>query len=144
MRVVIDTNVFVSSFFGGKPRQVIERWMEGRITLCLSTAIVDEYIAVLTRMGLGPGGGLNELMEWIASGRNIAFIDNPPPVRVVEADPDDDKFLACAVAMEAGYLVSGDRHLLDLGPYRGVRILNPATFLAVLDAPEGFPKGRKR
>ena len=142
MRVVIDTNVFVSSFFGGRPREVIGLWMEGRITLCLCTGIVDEYIAVLSRMGLGPGGGLDELMEWIASGRNIAFIDSPPPVRVVEADPDDDKFLACALALDAKYLVSGARHLLDLGTYRGVRIVNPATFLTLLNAPPAPPSAR--
>lgn len=49
---VVDTNVFVSSFFGGNPRKVIDLWKTGELTLCLSTPIVDEYVAVLRRLGL--------------------------------------------------------------------------------------------
>ncbi|MFN3740796.1 MAG: putative toxin-antitoxin system toxin component, PIN family [Thermodesulfovibrionales bacterium] len=52
MRVVIDTNVFVSSFFGGKPKKVIDLWKDGKISLCLSKGILDEYIEVLIRLGM--------------------------------------------------------------------------------------------
>ena len=52
MRVVLDTNVFVSSFFGGNPRAVIDLWKTGSLTLCLSQDILDEYIEVLRRLGL--------------------------------------------------------------------------------------------
>lgn len=48
-RVVVDTNVFVSSFFGGNPREVIDLWKTGRVTLCLSAPIVEEYMAVLKK-----------------------------------------------------------------------------------------------
>ena len=53
MKVVVDTNVFVSSFFGGVPKQVIDLWKAGELTLCLSNPIVQEYAAVLERLGIG-------------------------------------------------------------------------------------------
>jgi len=52
MKVVIDTNVFVSSFFEGHPRRIIDLWREGRIRICLFLQIVEEYIEVLRRIGL--------------------------------------------------------------------------------------------
>jgi predicted nucleic acid-binding protein len=52
IKVVLDTNVFVSSFFGGNPRDIVNLWKAGEITLCLSRAIVDEYLEVLGRLGL--------------------------------------------------------------------------------------------
>ncbi|MDF1553500.1 MAG: putative toxin-antitoxin system toxin component, PIN family [Deferrisomatales bacterium] len=131
MRVVIDTNVFVSSFFGGKPRQVIDGWHAGRLTLCLCPSIVDEYVAVLSRLGLGRGGELEELLRWFAGGENVLFVGDPPALRVVEADPDDDKFIACAFALDASHIISGDRHLLDLAHYMHIQIVNPASFLAL-------------
>ncbi len=57
-----------------------------------------------------------------------------PPVhlRIIAADPDDDRVLEAAVAGEADFIVSGDRHLLDLGRYEGIEIVTPARFLAEL------------
>ena len=52
IKVVIDTNVFISSFFGGNPKKVIDLWKKGEIKLCLSREIVDEYVEVLKRLGL--------------------------------------------------------------------------------------------
>ncbi len=49
MRAIIDTNVFVSSFFGGIPLKVIEYWFSGRLTLCVSKPILKEYFEVLSR-----------------------------------------------------------------------------------------------
>lgn len=129
MRAVIDTNVFVSSFFGGKPRAVLRLWHEGRFTLCVSADIVEEYATVLGRMGLGPGGELATLLGKVTTGPNVVFATDPPAVRLVEADPDDDKFVACALAVGARYIVSGDRHLLALRSVPPVEILPPARFL---------------
>ncbi|RCK78438.1 MAG: hypothetical protein OZSIB_1358 [Candidatus Ozemobacter sibiricus] len=49
-------------------------------------------------------------------------------------DPDDDKFLECAIALNADFIVSGDRHLLELGDYMGIKILNPRDFLHVIES----------
>lgn len=131
MRVVVDTNVFVSSFFGGTPKKVIDLWRAGRATLCLSRAVVEEYAAVLARMGVG-ATELRELLSLFSRGHHCLFTASPPDLRVVEADPDDDKFLACAVALSAEVVVSGDRHLLSVGDYLGIRVLTPRQFVDLL------------
>jgi uncharacterized protein len=51
---------------------------------------------------------------------------------VVKEDESDNRYLECAVAGKAGYLISGDNHLLDIGDYRGIIILRPAAFVALL------------
>ena len=66
IRVVVDTNVFISSFFGGNPRKVIDLWKSGEITLCLSKPIVDEYIEVLRRLELQGEKELEELLSLFA------------------------------------------------------------------------------
>lgn len=129
MKAVIDTNVLVSSFFGGYPRKVIDLWKTGEITLCLSAAIVDEYVAVLRRLGLEGENELGELLDLFARGVHVLFAAHPPELRVVHADPDDDKFIACAVALKAELIITGDRALRDIGSYMGIRILGPREFL---------------
>ena len=85
MRVVVDTNVFVSGvFFGGPPGRVLAAWRDGTIEVVVSPL--------------------------------------PEPVC---SDPDDDKFLACAIAAGATHVVSGDRGLLASSPYRKVIVIRP-------------------
>jgi hypothetical protein len=129
MRVVIDTNVFISSFFGGKPRKVIDLWKNGEIVLCLSSGIVDEYMAVLQRMGLEEEKDLGELLELLARGFHILFAAKTPRLKVVRADPADDKFIECAVALKAEVIITGDKSLKEIGNYMGIKILGPQEFL---------------
>ena len=131
MKVVLDTNVFVSSFFGGNPRRIIQVWEEGLLTLCLSGAILDEYLHVLMRLGLKTGPELEELVGVLKHAPNVLFVAEPKPVKVVADDPDDDKFIACAVALKAGYVVSGDKALVDVRQYRGIKIVTPREFLEI-------------
>jgi len=131
MRVVLDTNVFISSFFGGNPRAVIDLWKTGRLTLCLSQDILDEYIEVLRRLGLDSAPELDELLTFFATGAHILFTTRTPDVRVV-ADPDDDCFIACALALKAAYVVTGDKALLDVGHYEGIEVVTPRAFLDIM------------
>jgi len=101
MKVVIDTNVFVSSFFGGNPRKIIDFWKKGKISLCVSKNILDEYIEVLQRIGLGNGREVEELLSLFAKGFNILFTTKTPKIKAVRDDPDDDKFIECAVGLKA-------------------------------------------
>jgi hypothetical protein len=129
IRVVVDTNVFVSSFFGGNPRRIIDLWKTGKILLCLSGEIVDEYIEVLHRLALGNEGELRELLRLFAKGYHIIFTHAPPELFVVSEDPDDDKFIECAVALDSRYIVTGDKALLTIKNYMGIKILSPHEFL---------------
>ncbi len=131
MRIVLDTNVFISSFFGGNPRTIIDLWKDGRLTLCLSQDIFDEYIEVLRRLGLDNTPELEELLKLFATGFHIVFTTRTPEIHVV-ADPDDDKFIACALALKAGCVVSGDKALVDVRLYQGIRIVTPCEFLEIM------------
>jgi putative PIN family toxin of toxin-antitoxin system len=130
MRVVLDTNVFISSFFGGNPRAIIDLWKDGRMTLCLSQEIFDEYIEVLRRLGLDNTQEMEELLKLFATGFHIVFTTRTPEIHVV-ADPDDDKFIACPLALKAQYVVSGDKALLDVRQYQGINIITPREFLEI-------------
>lgn len=129
MRVVIDTNVFVSSFLGGNPRKIIDLWKKGRITLCLSKDILDEYIEVLQRIGLKDGEELKEILSLLSKSFNLIFTAKTPKIKAVKDDPDDDKFIECAVALKADVIISGDKAVKEIGDYMGIRILAPRQFL---------------
>jgi len=129
LKVVIDTNVFVSSFFGGIPKQIIDLWKQGDITLCLSQDIIEEYLLVLNRLGLKDKEEINSLTRLFAESYNAVFTSNTPDLNVVIDDPDDDKFLECAVALDCKIIVSGDQHLKDLKKYIDIKILSPRDFI---------------
>ena len=129
MRVVIDTNVFVSSFFGGNPRKIIDLWREGKVLLCLSRDILDEYFDVLRRIGLEDEEELGELLALFSKGCNLTFTAKPPKVEVVDGDPDDNKFVECAVALKAEVIITGDKALGAVNEYMGIKILTPSEFL---------------
>lgn len=129
MKVVIDTNVFVSSFFGGNPRKIIDLWKKGKISLCVSKNILDEYIEVLQRIGLGDGREIEELLSLFAKGFNILFTTKTPKIKAVRDDPDDDKFIECAVGLKAEVIITGDKALKAMNEYMGIKILNPQEFL---------------
>jgi putative PIN family toxin of toxin-antitoxin system len=129
MKVVIDTNVFISSFFGGNPRKIIDLWKKDKMTLCLSKDVLDEYIDVLQRVGLKDENEIEELLSLFAKGFNILFTTKTPKIRAVKDDPDDDKFIECAVALKAEVIITGDKAFKGMGEYMGMKILTPQQFL---------------
>ena len=129
MKVVIDTNVFVSSVFGGLLRQVVELWFDGRLTLCLSEPIVTEYQRVLREIGAGSAAEERALLEAFASGEGVLYTADPPPIEGARPEPDDDTFLECALKLAADRVVSGDSGLLELDSYMGIPILTSRELL---------------
>jgi len=136
IKVVLDTNVFVSSFFGGHPREILNLWKTGEITLCLSREIVDEYVEVLGRLGLQNEGELDELLSLFARGFHVQFTAKTPDLRIVKGDPDDDKFIECAVALNAKVVISGDKDLCAIEKYLGIQIVTPREFLEIFIKPQ--------
>jgi len=134
--VVVDTNVFISSFFGGNPRKIIDLWKSGDITLCLTGNIIDEYAEVLQRLGLQDTAELEELLRLFSIGYHTVFTLKTKKIHVVEKDPDDDKFIECAVTLNTRYIITGDKALRDIGDYMGINIVTPKEFLTSHD-----PKG---
>jgi hypothetical protein len=133
MKVVVDTNVFVSSFFGGNPKKIIDLWKNEKITLCLSNAILDEYINVLRRIGMKDEYELEELLSLFSRGFNILFTTKTPKIKIIKKDPGDDKFIECAVALKADAVITGDGEVLAVKEYMGIKILTPQQFLEIHD-----------
>ena len=129
IRVVVDTNFFISSFFGGNPRKIIDLWKSGRIILCLSRPIIDEYVEVLRRMGLQNERELEELLSLFAQGFHVLFTAKTPNLKIIKKDPDDDKFIECAVALNSKFIISGDKALWEIKDYMGIKIQSPKQFL---------------
>ncbi|MXW00582.1 MAG: putative toxin-antitoxin system toxin component, PIN family [Holophagales bacterium] len=132
VKVVLDTNVFVSGvFFGGTPGRVLEAWRNGKAEVVLSREIVEEYVRVGEELAdRFPAVDLRPALELLAV--SATLVPSPPLPESVSRDTDDDKFLACALAAGADYVVSGDRDLLDVSSYKGVVVLSPRDFVDLL------------
>lgn len=129
MKVVLDTNVFVSGvFFNGPPFEILQAWRDEKIQLELSLEILDEYRQVGEILAKEhPAIDLRPILEYVIERAEI--VSSPRLPEPVCSDPDDDKFLACALASGSNLLVSGDRHLLKVSGYRNVEIIRPREFL---------------
>lgn len=131
-KAVFDTNVLLSGFlWGGYPNLLLRSAKEGRISLQLSIDIVQEFEDVLAREKFQErlaalGLGIDDIVNDLAGFTEIS--DVITDLKVVEEDEDDNKFIACAIAAQSKYIVSGDKHLLDLKKFRSVRIVNPSEF----------------
>ena len=128
MNVVLGTNVFVSGvFFSGIPGKILEAWRDGELTLVTSPKVLEEYRRVGDYLkARHQGVDLQPFLSLAATaGLVIEGIDLPDQVC---EDPDDDKFLACAVASGSKVVVSGDKHLLRVSGWQGVEVLTPRSF----------------
>jgi predicted nucleic acid-binding protein len=80
-------------------------------------------------MGLQNERELEELLNLFARGFNVLFTAKTPNLNVVENDPDDDKFIECAVALKSKFIISGDKGLREIENYMGIKIQSPKQFL---------------
>ena len=134
MRVLVDTKVFVASFYGGDPREIIRLWSRSEITLCLSAEIVDEYVRVLQDLGMEADRELGEILSLLARGHSALFAADTPDLKIVKSDPDDDRFFECAVALDAQIIISGDKAVLSVNDYMGTKSMTPRQFLELYNA----------
>ena len=128
--MVIDTNVVVSALlFSGTLERLRSMWQSGRLLPFISAPILEEYLQVLAypRFELAEKEIDFLVYRQILPHFEVVTVAGDTPV--VAGDPSDDKFLHCAVAAKADALVSGDRHLLNLGNYRHIPILSPSKLL---------------
>lgn len=131
-RIVLDTNVLISAIlFNGPPREVLELVVSGTVDCSLSLSILDELRDVLLRpkFGFSPEQALQVLEELHA----VCDVINPIlKTSVIAEDPDDNVVLECALESKADFIVSGDKHLLDLVEFKSIQITNPAAYLKTL------------
>ena len=136
MNATLDTNVLMSGiFFGGVPGRVLEAWRDARFKWFVTDEIIDEYREVSERLHrkiprIDP-------REWISLIEDEAASVTPKNLaEPVCEDPDDDKFVACALASDAT-IVSGDHHLLDVDGRNGICVKKPREFLDDLPPTNG-------
>lgn len=128
MEVVIDTNVFVSAvFWSGNPLTIIEAWIDGKLQLMLTEEIYDEYSRVLKILAKKISKDIDDLLNIV----KIKAVWNTPINLETQicADPDDDKFIACAISSQSKIIISGDKLLLSCSGYNNIGIIKPKSFI---------------
>jgi putative PIN family toxin of toxin-antitoxin system len=129
VRVILDTNVVISGvFFTGPPSAILKAWREGALHIVVSPEIVGEYRrvgGVLAKQF--PGVDLDPILNLLAA--EAELIEAPALPEPVCDDPDDDKFLACALASKTKIIISGDKQLVRVSGYRGIKVIKPRTFV---------------
>jgi len=135
MRVVLDTNVYISALmFGGLPGSLLDLALLQSFVLVISPALLDELDEKL-RLKFGVSAEDNGIIR--AKLENNAEIVRPDMILdVIKNDPDDNRVLECAVKGSADYIVTGDRHLLKLGSYEAISIVTIRQFLDEAEAEE--------
>lgn len=128
MRVVFDTNVLISAlvFPGGRGEEALQRILEERDELLISPPILDELLGVLSRKFARNAEALARTAVFLGE---VATLVKPGRRLRVLADEPDNRILECAVAGRADAIVTGDRAMLALGEFRGVRVVALADYL---------------
>lgn len=131
-RVVLDTNIVVSSALGGALVLILEKWDEGKFTVIVTSDILSEYFEVLNRPKFRlKQETIDKITRYLFQFSEIVVPEER--IQFIETDPDDDKFLEAAIAGKAEFLVSGDNHLLALKEFRSVHIISGREFLDWLE-----------
>lgn len=129
MRIVLDTNVFISGiFFSGPPSQILKAWKNSNLQIVLSREILEEYQRVAVSLAdKFPTVDILPIIELVTI--HGLFVDTKGFKASACDDPDDDKFIECAIASNTKIIVSGDKHLLKVSGYQGITVFKPRNFV---------------
>ena len=137
LRVVADTNQFVSGLINdhGPSASLLRAWRQHKFVLIISDDIIEEVRRVLNYPRIARKYKLEDahidsflsLLE-----HEAVILRHLPKLKVIKEDPDDDKFLSCAVQGKADYIISGDSHLLELKSYQKIPIITVSNFMQLL------------
>jgi putative PIN family toxin of toxin-antitoxin system len=138
MRVVLDANVLISATISrrGSPGKILDLWEKEKFDLVLSPSILEELERVIHYPKIQQKYHLPEerVEQFLGLISNQSITVTPhPKINVIEKDPSDNRYLECAKAGNASYIVTGDRHLLELKEFKGIVILPLAGFIALLE-----------
>jgi uncharacterized protein len=131
LRVVLDTNVYISAAILGRVcEEIVQTCRFSDLQVFISKDIIDEIGDKLSCKFLWQDDQVNVFLESIMEFCQIVKVNEK--ITYIKDDPDDDKILECAVSADCDFIISGDKHLLKLRSYREIKILNPADFLLIL------------
>ena len=128
MKVIIDTNVLISGiFFKGIPSNILEAWRDKKLKFVITNEILTEYIEVAQRLSEKYQDiEYSEILDLLTINSEVIpeiYFNNQ-----ISIDPDDDKFITCAISGKVKVIISGDKHLLNLNGYKKLEILRPRKF----------------
>jgi putative PIN family toxin of toxin-antitoxin system len=133
VRAVIDTNVLISAtFWPGKPKQLLNQVRRGKITFLTSEVLLAELKEVLTREDKPFTLSEEDAHRVIMQIRNIAEIIEPCSLVTTCRDETDNRVLECALDGRADWIITGDKHLLELELFEGIKITTVANFLGTV------------
>ncbi|MEK9164497.1 MAG: putative toxin-antitoxin system toxin component, PIN family [Chloroflexota bacterium] len=139
MKALVNTNPLVSALLKpeGPSGQIFQRWRGGEFELAVSPTTLAELSDVLRRPHIAKKYPLRDrdIQNHLAVLREFGEVaPGNLTLEVIPDDPKDNHVLSAAVETDAACIVSGDRHLLDMGEYQGIRILTPRDFLTILES----------
>lgn len=125
---MLDTNVYISAIlFGGNCEEILKLASQKIFNVMASKKIFDEIKSVLKEKFHWTDNQIVEVTKYI---KEIASVVNPNiSLNIIKEDPADNKIIECAVSSNAAYIVTGDKHLLAVKEYAGIKIVSPVEFL---------------
>ena len=131
MKVVLDTNIFISALTlpGGQAEKAVLGAVEGRFELAMSKPIMHEVLGVLARKF---DRNAEELARVAVFLMELGEVVHPRKTLKVLRDDPDNRILECALTAHAKVIVTGDRAMLALGEYKGVRVVSLREFLGMI------------
>ncbi|MFH0802468.1 MAG: putative toxin-antitoxin system toxin component, PIN family [bacterium] len=128
MKVVLDTNTLVSAIgWSGPPQKILNACLQGKFEFYISQALLEEFIKVISRPKLkviAQHPDLPLILSWLY--QPVHLVRTHTVISVIKKDPADNRVLECAVEADAEFIISGDKHLLALEEFQGIKILTPA------------------
>ena len=136
MHVVLDINVLVSALIKrGKPKELWLKAVRKEFELVSSRRILSDFLKVISREKFQGYVKERDIVDFLQVFHNTAtFVRLKSKIKVVKQDPDDDIILTTAYDGNAEYIVSGDKHLLSLKEFKGIRIVTVDEMLKILKA----------
>ncbi len=126
MKIVLDTNVFISGvFWKGNPHKILNLWIDNKLEIIITEKILDEYIRVLEK--IDQKSGISNKWRSLVLEKSI-MVEGQNKIKICR-DADDNKFLNAAVTGRVKYIISGDDDLLSLKSIESIKIITPSQFL---------------
>jgi uncharacterized protein len=133
MRVVLDTNVFISGIFweGNFCSQIIDKWKNRKFELVSSREILEEFVNTLKNFKIQMPEDMIEEWKYLII-KNSIMVEPTIKLEIIKDDPEDNKFLEAGIAGNVDLIISQDKHLLNLEEYGEIKILSPMESLWLL------------
>lgn len=133
-RIVLDTNILISAIgWNGPERRIIEKAVNGEYELVISKALISEFIGVISREKFSKIRKEDIRRFLILIFEIFEIVETRTRIDAVFEDPDDNIVLECAVDGKAGFIVTGDEHLLCIREFRGIKIIRSQNLMKLND-----------